>query len=422
MSKKRKAARPRVTKKAPVRRGMKFVAMPHLVAPGDVSDHQIRKLLHEVQVHSEEITVQNEHLLESKAELERARDRYADLFDFAPIGYVSINARAVIADINLAGATLLGRPRNFVLNMPLSTQVVPEDLGALRAFLVDARDSKDGGEVRADLRVRRIPGRIIRLLARPSVSTPGPHLLAVMIDVTEEHRSQLERSAATDRVKALLNRLVSIQEEERRRMARNLHDHLGQQFTALRLTLGSLKERPLADSEFDRRIERADRLAEAIDKDVDFLVWELRPPALDVSGLGAALDQYLKEWSATCGIATEFHVTFPAAVRLPPGIDMQLYRIVQEALQNVRKHSDASTVSIVMEHRLEELRVIIEDDGRGFDVARARDRQGDTGSLGLVSMEERAALFGGSVEIESKPGQGTSVFVRAPTARLPPPR
>jgi signal transduction histidine kinase len=121
-----------------------------------------------------------------------------------------------------------------------------------------------------------------------------------------------------------------------------------------------------------------------------------------------------------CGIPAEFHVTFPSDVRLPPDVDTQVYRIVQEALQNIRKHSNAMTVSVLMEQRESEVVLIIEDDGRGFEVDQHRTPGRTSQNMGLVSMEERALLLGGSVEIESSPGEGTSVFVRVPLPKLTP--
>jgi PAS domain S-box-containing protein len=383
------------------------------------ADERVRTLLHELQVHGEEITAQNEQLKKAQAELEHTRDRYADLYDFAPIGYLSLDRYGVIIDINLAGASLIGHKRVFLAGMPLFSSIRPADRATLRTFVQECWSHPNAPAQSIEVETKTSPARILRLTCRAQKSGGEARLFTTVIEVTEERWLELERAAALDRVKALLNRLVTVQEEERRRMARNLHDHLGQQFTALRLTIASLKERHTADEEYARRIERADRLAEAIDKDVDFLAWELRPPALDESGLNAALHQYLQEWSAASGIAAEFHITFPEAVRLPPDVDTQMYRIVQEALQNVRKHSNASTVSVLIEQRDAEVLLIIEDDGRGFDADRMASPMRDGQGMGLMSMQERAALLGGSLQVESTPGEGTSVFVRVPMPPQP---
>jgi signal transduction histidine kinase len=380
---------------------------------------RVRELLHELAVHGEEITAQNEQLKKAQSDLEQARDRYADLYDFAPIGYLSLNRGGSITDVNLAGAALLGQRRLLLSKLPLFAAVHVSYRAPLRAFLKSCWDKPEAPAQLIEIETKSTPSRILRLTCRAQKSGGTARLFTAVVDVTDERRLAIERAVALDRVKALLNRLVTVQEEERRRMARNLHDHLGQQFTALRLTIGSLRDRTIPEPEFAARLERADRLSEAIDKDVDFLAWELRPPALDESGLNAALDQYLREWSAATGIPSELHISAAANMRLRPELDIQVYRIVQEALQNVRKHSNATSVSVLIEQRDEEFVLIVEDDGQGFDAEHVIGRRGELNAMGLISMEERAALLGGSVQIESTPGEGTSVFVRIPITEQP---
>jgi PAS domain S-box-containing protein len=395
---------------------------------------RLQKLLHELQVHSEEITVQNEQLIKAQAELEQARDRYADLYDFAPIGYVSIDARATILDINLAGAALLGHPRSFVLRMPFASMIVPQHLEIVREFVMTTRQHADGRVVTTEVNVRRHPDRIIKLVAKPLGGGAGPsRLLTALFDVTEERRLEAERGAALEReqqrgeelarevairtrteerVKSLLERLVSVQEEERRRIARNLHDHLGQKMTALRLSIGAIKDSKLTTAQLQARLESIDKIASQIDRDVDLLSWDLRPAALDDVGLTAALESVVRDWSASNGVHADFHGSASAA-RLAADSESHLYRIVQEALNNVSKHAKATHVSVLLEHTDHEVRLIVEDDGRGFDTEQVAAAVSDR-AMGLTSMQERAALIGGQVEFESAPGKGTTVFARVP--------
>jgi PAS domain S-box-containing protein len=224
-----------------------------------------------------------------------------------------------------------------------------------------------------------------------------------------------ERRAAEERIKNLLRQLVTIQEDERRRIARDLHDHLGQQMTALRLNLESLKQNCDNDERAREKIEQAQASAARIDADVDFLAWELRPAALDDLGLAATLADFVKEFSRHFGVPTEFHARGFGRKRLAPEIETNLYRIAQEALNNVHKHAAAGKADVLLELRDERVVMIVEDDGRGFDqVESAAERNGGDRGLGLVGMRERAALVGGTVEIETSPGEGTTVFVRVP--------
>jgi two-component system CheB/CheR fusion protein len=222
-----------------------------------------------------------------------------------------------------------------------------------------------------------------------------------------------ERRAGEDRVKSLLKRLVTVQEDERRRIARDLHDHLGQQMTALRLNLDSLKTRSDASGELRARVEQADRIAERLDADVEFLAWELRPAGLDDIGLPGTLSKFLREWSDHYGIAADLHVSGLDHQRLRPEIETSLYRIAQEALNNIFKHAKAARADVLLECRDGQVVLIIEDDGVGFDPG-ATLRPDDDRGLGVIGMHERAALAGGTLDIESETGQGTTIFVRVP--------
>jgi signal transduction histidine kinase len=225
-------------------------------------------------------------------------------------------------------------------------------------------------------------------------------------------REVSERGAAQDQTRRLLRQIVTVQEDERRRISRDLHDQLGQQLTALRLKLELLGEGVSHDAELSRQVEAAKVLAEGLDIEVDFLAWELRPSALDELGLVTALENYVREWAEHFGVPAEFHTAGLEDERLDPSIEIQLYRITQEALNNVYKHASARQVTVLLELRDGDVALIVEDDGRGFDQAAAATH--GTERLGLGGMRERATLVGGTLQIESEPNQGTAVFVRFP--------
>jgi two-component system CheB/CheR fusion protein len=211
----------------------------------------------------------------------------------------------------------------------------------------------------------------------------------------------------------LLRRIVRAQEDERRRISREIHDQMGQQLTALRLNLGSLKEMCGDDKELCEQVERTQTLAEKLDANVDFFAWELRPSALDDLGLVATLANFTQEWSKHFDIAAEFHSTGFNVTRLAPEAETNLYRITQEALNNISKHAQATRANVIFERRDHHAVLIIEDNGIGFDHLAVVDK---SKGLGLIGMRERAALVGGTLEIESATGQGSTLFVRVPLA------
>jgi signal transduction histidine kinase len=226
-----------------------------------------------------------------------------------------------------------------------------------------------------------------------------------------------EREHAEELLKELLHHLVLAQEEERGRIAREMHDQLGQQLAALILKLGMLKGGFGEQEGLRGQFEALEADAKQLDRDVSFLVWELRPPALDDLGLQAALTRHTRTWSKHFNIAVKLHVAGMEKDRLTPEIETALYRIAQEALNNIVKHARAANVDIILERRAEEVSLIVEDDGVGFDTEEAPGAAG--GGLGLTGMRERTGTVGGTVEIESRPGGGVTVFVRIPAPKVP---
>jgi signal transduction histidine kinase len=221
-------------------------------------------------------------------------------------------------------------------------------------------------------------------------------------------RIQIEK----DRVR-LLRQIVRAQEDERRRIARDIHDQIGQQMTALRLNLAALDQGYSADQKVREKLEQTKTIAERLDADVDFLAWELRPAALDDIGLAEAMRSFVSQWSKHSGVEAQFHTSGLDRERLSPESETNLYRIMQEALNNTMKYAYARHVDVLLERRDHHVVLILEDDGVGFDPNTEASADGDKG-MGLIGMRERAALVGGTLQIESKPKAGTTIFARVP--------
>ena len=212
----------------------------------------------------------------------------------------------------------------------------------------------------------------------------------------------------------LLRKVVTAQEDERGRIARNLHDQLGQRLTALRLSLERLQDatsgRPRAEDELAKIMT----LVQSIDSEVSFLAWELRPAVLDHLGLAVALPRYVHEWAEHYGIEVKYQGDAFEPEAMSREAEIALYRIAQEALTNVAKHAHANRVDVLLESRDGAVTLVIEDDGVGFEPENTTFRER---GIGLVGMRERAGLIGAEFELEASAGEGTSVFVRY----LPPP-
>ena len=235
-------------------------------------------------------------------------------------------------------------------------------------------------------------------------------MIGVTNDITE--RKQSERTRAE-----LLARIVAAQEDERRRVSRELHDEMGQSLAALIVGLESLKGQLGDEQPARERIRELQDLANRLSQDVHLMAWELRPPALDDLGLEAALRRYVTQWSRRTNVAADWHAQGIDTRRLPSQIETTIYRVVQEALTNVIKHAAASRVSVIVNASGESVSAIVEDDGKGFDAEATAQAAKSHRKLGLVGIRERVWLVGGAASIESAPGRGTTVYARIPLAQ-----
>jgi two-component system, chemotaxis family, CheB/CheR fusion protein len=216
----------------------------------------------------------------------------------------------------------------------------------------------------------------------------------------EKARQQLQR------------RLVTAQEEERGRISRELHDEVGQQISALMLSMKAL-ESSEGGAEAAGKLRELRAAAEQVGREIHQLATQLRPVALDELGLARALTGFLDGWMTRTGIEVDFVSAGIEEVRLPSQIETTLYRIVQEAMNNVFKHAAATRVSVSVERRADSVIAIVEDNGQGFD-REAPESVEQQRRIGIAGMRERASIVGGELTIESSVGQGTTVRVRVP--------
>jgi signal transduction histidine kinase len=214
----------------------------------------------------------------------------------------------------------------------------------------------------------------------------------------------------------LLKQAMSAREEEQRRIARDLHDGIGQSLTSLLLGLRVAAEAPKFE-EARARLGALRGITASLLDDVRTLARGLRPSVLDDLGIAAALERYAADYTHAHGIAVDVVAPNLALARLPAEVETALYRIAQEALTNVLKHAAAKAVSLVARRELggsSGVHLTVEDDGRGFDSDALLQAPGAGNGLGLVDIRERAALLNGSVTLESRPGSGTTVHVYIP--------
>lgn len=215
----------------------------------------------------------------------------------------------------------------------------------------------------------------------------------------------------------LLERVIAAQEEERRRIGRELHDEAGQSLTALMMGLGVVEQSLSSEGteQVKERLEVVKKLASQTIEEIDRLISDLRPTLLDDMGLLPAVRWYTQSYSERLGIKVKLQASGLGKGRLPGKVETALFRIIQEALTNVAKHAEAKSVNVRLDFKDARVTLLVEDDGKGFDLGDSRSKGL---SLGLVGMEERASLLGGTFSISSKIGQGTRILVEVPVERV----
>ncbi len=237
-----------------------------------------------------------------------------------------------------------------------------------------------------------------------------------MLDSLAAKQRAIEQYSA--QLQALSARVLAAQEEERKRIARELHDETGQALTSLAVGLRVLQKAQSLEQAREYAEELIQLTHQALEA-VHRLALELRPKTLDDLGLVPALRWYITRWTRTTGVEVDLAVS-GIEERLPPELETVLYRVVQEALTNVAKHAQATRVTISLERHDHTIALRVADNGRGLEFARrdgvldlSRDRI-PSGHLGLFGMQERVSLVGGTLRLSSQPGQGTTVLVELP--------
>ncbi|MCX9158501.1 PAS domain S-box protein [Niveibacterium sp. 24ML] len=390
-------------------------------------------VLHELRVHQIELEMQNESLRAAQQELEESRNHYADLYDFSPIGYLTLNRDGLISKINLTGANTLGQDRKDLLSKRFSRFVIPEEQDRWHRHFLNV--IQGGTTQQIEVQLRRKDGTpffasIDCLRIASAAESPPPRhgdergmgfratglRSAVRIafsDITDAIETRQFADSSVKAQQKLAIELTTIEERERRALAQDLHDNLSQLLAAIRIKLSwhppcAIKVCPAGPlfSELESLVGQADLFVRTLTSD-------LSPPVLFVLGLSPALEWLAEEIEKKFGVEVRLH-GHENVTLADETLRAIVFRSVREVLINVGKHSGAELANLSCRIGDNRLTIAVTDQGRGFATTPIEDLPSPARGFGLRNTRERLALVGGELEIDSAPGIGTTVKISAP--------
>jgi PAS domain S-box-containing protein len=368
------------------------------------------RLIHELEVHQVELDMQNDELRKAQAEIELSRAKYVDLYDFAPVGYFTLTPTGRIEEVNLTGAKLLGVEKPNLVNRDFRSFIAPEfrkmfDSHRLEVVASDA-------VVKCELRLTRRASDPLNVslesLSVRSGDGSASLIRSTMSDITERKKTEAALHESEERCRYLSSQLLVAQETERHRIAGELHDDIGHRLINMKQLIDPLltcirKEGLETDV---KRFETFVSILDSLWAQVKKMQQDLRPSMLEDIGLLVTIGWLCREFGeAHSGIRIDKSLNIEER-EIPTSLKLVIFRILQEALNNVAKHSKASLFRLSLRKVKEEIELIVSDNGEGFDV-KEMPRHG----LGLVSMRERAELSHGNFSIQSDRGKGTVLRV-----------
>jgi PAS domain S-box-containing protein len=343
---------------------------------------------------------------EAERIIKESEEKYRTMIEQAPDGIFIANREAFIVDVNTSGCMMTGYTKEELLKMKYTELVSPENL---RNNPIRIDELNSGKIVLSERKLMRKDGSEILVEINAKLRSDGL-VQSFLRDISERKKAEQELKESYKAIRKLTEHLQNIREEERAHMAREIHDELGQQLTVLKMDISWInKKMGIQDEPVKERMKELLVMLDETVKSVRRISSELRPSLLDDLGLIAAIEWQLTEFEKRFEIKTYFKPE-DAEIKLPESIKTALFRILQESLTNVARHSKAKKVIVSLNTKNGSIVLSVADNGVGFDKQNTIGKK----TLGILGMQERTSMMGGTYEISGKPGKGTRVIVTIP--------
>ena len=344
----------------------------------------------------------------------KTHERFQELWNNAPVAYHTLDASGIITSVNNTEAEMLGYTKAEMLGKPIFQ------------FIIQEQQKEAEGRFAEKLAGKQVPRHENRIYTKKNGSRMYVSIDDVleydgegnvtgvrttMVDVTDRKRAEDALQESEDQLRRLSSQLLKVQEEERKRIARELHDSTGQSLAAIKFVAED------ALSQIDKHDKTTGKeslktlipLVQQAAQEVRRIHTDLRPSLLDDLGITSTISWFCREFENVYkGISTEKRIDIEEN-NIPEPLKIVIFRILQEAMNNVAKYGKADLIRISLAEKENAVEIVIEDNGQGFDVQQTRNQKGPQGGFGLTSMKERAELAGGTLSVKSNPGAGTAI-------------
>jgi PAS domain S-box-containing protein len=374
----------------------------------------IPTLVQQLQVQHVQLEMQNEELRQAQETLAEACEHYTQLYDFSPAGYVTLTPEGTIEEANLRFCALIGLNRKFIVQRSFVDFVVTEDCEIFQRHCQEVLDTRTTHTCTLHFPRHSGPALVLHVesLQVKDRNRSQRKIQSAMLDITGLEQAEQRVHESQQKLQYTAAKLMTAQDEERRRIARDLHDDYCQQLSAIIIQIDLMAKRNPGGWTDPTHLQPIQAMLVTLLSDLRDLSHDLHPEQTSSITLDASLRAYTADFTESSQIVTTYHAPLQP-LNLPSTIGTCLYRVTQEGLTNIRVHAKATRASVTVNGLPEAIELVIKDDGQGF----MPEAVPGSHHLGLTSMRARVEQLHGTMKITSRPEWGTTLVIQIPLRR-----